>query len=56
MTGNKMCKERGRYIKNKGLSSRQPLTNFINLKSNTIMKKPQYKNTLAKLVCQAFYG
>ena len=26
------------------------------LKSNTIMKKPQCKNTLAKLVCQAFYG
>ena len=25
--------------------SRQALTNFVNLKSNTIMKKPQYKST-----------
>ena len=25
--------------------SRQALTNFVNLKSNTIMKKPQYKDT-----------
>ena len=25
--------------------SRQPLTNFVNLKSNTIMKKPRYKDT-----------
>ena len=25
--------------------SRQPLINFVNLKSNTIMKKPQYKDT-----------
>ena len=24
--------------------SRQPLTNFVNLKSNTIMKKPQHKD------------
>ena len=35
--------------------SRQPLTNFVNLKSNTIMKKPQCKDTCAKSVCQAFY-
>ena len=25
--------------------SRQPLTNFVNLKSNTIMKKPRCKDT-----------
>ena len=25
--------------------SRQALTNFVNLKSNTIMKKPRYKYT-----------
>ncbi len=25
--------------------SRQALINFVNLKSNTIMKKPQYKDT-----------
>ena len=35
--------------------SRQPLTNFVNLKSNTIMKKPQCKDTCVKTVCQAFY-
>ena len=35
--------------------SRQPLTNFVNLKSNTIMKKPHYKDTLVKSICQAFY-
>ena len=35
--------------------SRQALTNFVNLKSNTIMKKPQYKDTPVASVCQAFY-
>ena len=31
--------------------SRQALINFVNLKSNTIMKKPQYKDTgLSELV------
>ena len=35
--------------------SRQPLTNFVNLKSNTIMKKPHCKDTLVKSICQAFY-
>ncbi|MDH6303453.1 hypothetical protein M2459_000614 [Parabacteroides sp. PF5-5] len=27
------------------MSSRHPLTNFVNLKSNTIMKKPRHKDT-----------
>ena len=38
--------EKGRnvYKKLKAVS-RQPLTNFVNLKSNTIMKKPQCKYT-----------
>ena len=35
--------------------SRQALTNFVNLKSNTIMKKPRYKDTLTTSICQAFY-
>ena len=35
--------------------SRQPLTNFVNLKSNTIMKKPQCKDILTTSICQAFY-
>ena len=35
--------------------SRQALTNFVNLKSNTIMKKPQYKDTVAASFCQVFY-
>ena len=35
--------------------SRQALTNFVNLKSNTIMKKPQCKNKAVASLCQAFY-
>ena len=35
--------------------SRQALTNFVNLKSNTIMKKPQYKDKPETSVCQVFY-
>ena len=34
--------------------SRHPLTNFVNLKSNTIMKKPRCKDTIPQRVCQAF--
>ena len=34
--------------------SRQPLTNFVNLKSNTIMKKPRCKDTFVKTICQVF--
>jgi len=32
--------------------SRQPLTNFVNLKSNTIMKKPRCKDTTYRNPCQ----
>ena len=35
--------------------SRQALTNFVNLKSNTIMKKPQCKDKAAASLCQVFY-
>ena len=35
--------------------SRQALTNFVNLKSNTIMKKPQCKDKAVASLCQAFY-
>ena len=34
--------------------SRQPLINFVNLKSNTIMKKPQCKDRLCQGLCQVF--
>jgi len=33
--------------------SRQPLTNFVNLKSNTIMKKPRRKGTTFQINGQA---
>ena len=33
----------GSHKKQLGIASRQPLTNFVNLKSNTIMKKPRCK-------------
>ncbi|MTT26771.1 hypothetical protein GMD94_07390 [Parabacteroides merdae] len=46
-------KKRNLYKQLKAVS-RQPLTNFVNLKSNTIMKKPHCKDTLVKSVCQAF--
>ena len=36
----------GSHKKQLGIASRQPLTNFVNLKSNTIMKKPQRKSTI----------
>ncbi|WP_158712902.1 hypothetical protein [Parabacteroides pacaensis] len=36
--------------------SRQPLTNFVNLKSNTIMKKPRCKGNALSIFCQAFFG
>ena len=45
--------KRGKASPHKQLKavSRQPLTNFVNLKSNTIMKKPQCKDTgLSELV------
>ena len=35
--------------------SRQALTNFVNLKSNTIMKKPQCKDKAVASLCQVFY-
>ncbi len=40
-------RSRGPYKQLK-VVSRQPLTNFVNLKSNTIMKKPQCKYTAEK--------
>ena len=36
----------GSHKKQLGIASRQPLTNFVNLKSNTIMKKPHCKSTI----------
>jgi hypothetical protein len=35
--------------------SRQPLINFVNLKSNTIMKKPRLKGTATGITTQVFY-
>jgi hypothetical protein len=34
--------------------SRQPLINFVNLKSNTIMKKPRRKGKLISRIYQVF--
>ncbi len=44
MDGKQCLNGRNVYKKLKAVS-RQPLTNFVNLKSNTIMKKPQCKYT-----------
>ncbi len=51
----RLASENANLYKTLKAVSRQPLTNFVNLKSNTIMKKPQCKDTLTTSVCQAFY-
>ncbi len=38
------------YKNNAKAVSRQPLTNFVNLKSNTIMKKPHCKCTDTSII------
>ena len=40
----------GKAYKQLKAVSRQPLTNFVNLKSNTIMKKPRCKDTFVCLL------
>jgi hypothetical protein len=42
----------GEVLKKLKVVSRQPLTNFVNLKSNTIMKKPRCKDTTSGSPCQ----
>ena len=44
----------GKAYKQLKAVSRQPLINFVNLKSNTIMKKPRCKDTLLSSLCQDF--
>ena len=44
----------GKAYKQLKAVSRKPLINFVNLKSNTIMKKPQCKYTACVYVCQVF--
>ena len=44
-----MKKPHCKYKKLKAVS-RQPLTNFVNLKSNTIMKKPHCKCTDTSII------
>ncbi len=51
----RLASENANLYKTLKAVSRQPLINFVNLKSNTIMKKPQCKDTLTTSICQAFY-
>ncbi|GGJ80986.1 hypothetical protein [Parabacteroides faecis] len=54
-TGKAETWREGKVYKQLKPVSRQALTNFVNLKSNTIMKKPQCKDILTTSICQAFY-